>query len=155
MVCTGNICRSPMAEGALRQRYEQERPAFELIVDFAATHPYHEGSAPDDGAQQAVADRGMDISAQRSRPLQPLDFRDFDYVLAMDRENMRMLSYICPRDRRDVLHRLLDFAPETRRTEIPDPYQRSQQAFEIALDLMEQGTRGFMRYLVDGQTEPS
>ena len=97
----------------------------------------------------------MDISAQHSPPLQPGDFRNFDYVLAMDRENMRMLSYICPRDRRDVLHLLLNFAPDTRRSEIPDPYQRSEQAFEIALDLLEQGTRGFIRYLVDGQTEHS
>ena len=97
-VCMGNICRSPLAEGVFAQRSGQRGLARRLRVDSAGTHAFHEGSAPDPRAQAAAARRNIDISAQRARSIAIEDFQTFDYVLAMDRDNLALLSYACPEE---------------------------------------------------------
>jgi protein-tyrosine phosphatase len=146
-VCTANICRSPMAQGLLEQRSKQAGLEPALSVDSAGTHPFRVGQAPDEDAQCAVAARGVDVSSLRARLVEADDFRRFDFVLAMDRDNLQLLRYTCPASRRHILHLYLQFAPTTRRDEIPDPYKCGGPAFEKALDLIELATTGFLDHL--------
>src|SRR5215467_7453922 len=97
-VCTGNICRSPSAEGLLLQRVAAAGLTDRIKVDSAGTHDYHVGDAPDLRAQQAAARRGYDLSRLRGRQVIRRDFIEFDYVLAMDQHNLKALAPICPRE---------------------------------------------------------
>jgi protein-tyrosine-phosphatase len=91
-VCMGNICRSPTAEGVFRRRVEEEGLADMIHIESAGTHAYHIGSAPDARSQEFAVKRGYDLSAQRARKVIASDFATFDYVLAMDRDNLALLQ---------------------------------------------------------------
>ena len=93
-VCTGNICRSPTAEGILRKRVEEL--GLEVVVDSAGTHGYHVGDAPDPRSIRAAAKRGYDISRLKGRKLSNDDFERFDFVVALDDEHMRLMQRACP-----------------------------------------------------------
>ena len=84
MVCTGNICRSPTAEGVLRERLARAGLAGRVAVDSAGTQGYHTGEAPDPRAVKAAAARGYDLRSLKARPVLPADFMRFDFLLAMD-----------------------------------------------------------------------
>ena len=147
LVCMGNICRSPMAEGMLAHQHQRSGVDFELELDSAATHPYQVGRAPDDQAQAVALSRSVDISALRARVVTAEDFQSFDYVLAMDRDNLQMLRYICPGSRQQVLHLFMEFAAQADTLDIPDPYGADDDAFEHALDLIELAVAGFLEHL--------
>src|SRR4051812_31019316 len=89
MVCLGNICRSPLAEGILRSKLENIIP--DVFIDSAGTIDFHQGSAPDDRSVAAAAAKGLDISSQCSRKFRMEDFEKFDFILAMDRSNKKDL----------------------------------------------------------------
>src|SRR5579863_3410149 len=91
-VCMGNICRSPTAEGVFHKLHLELAPHIPLAVDSAGTHAYHIDEPPDPRAQTAARSRGVDIGGHRGRQVGPEDFRAFDYVLAMDRGNLRRLE---------------------------------------------------------------
>ncbi|HYL71856.1 MAG TPA: low molecular weight protein-tyrosine-phosphatase, partial [Candidatus Dormibacteraeota bacterium] len=95
-VCLGNICRSPTAEAVLRALAAREAPELALEVDSAGTAAYHVGEPPDPRTRQAAARRGYDLSALRARIVEPEDFERFDLILAMDRENLRVLRRRAP-----------------------------------------------------------
>lgn len=150
-VCMGNICRSPTAEGVFRKLLRAQIPPLALHVDSAGTHDYHIGQAPDIRAMAAARARGIDISAHRGRQVTPDDFRTFDYILAMDRDNLAGLRAIQPHGTRAELDLLLAFAPNVLEEEVPDPYFGGPQGFEHVLDLIEQGTAGLLsRIRADG-----
>ena len=92
MVCLGNICRSPTAEGVLRRLLTQEAPDLHVDVDSAGTADYHIGEPPDSRSQRAALSRGVDLSSLRARQVAPRDFADFDLILAMDQDNLRALE---------------------------------------------------------------
>jgi len=121
-VCLGNICRSPTAEGVFRDLVEREGLSDKIHTDSAGTHAYHIGEPPDSRAQDEAKRRGIDISGLRGRQARAADFKDFDYVLAMDRSNHQNLLSICPLDMEQRLSMFLDFAPGIDRREVPDPY---------------------------------
>ena len=143
-VCTGNICRSPTAEGVFRALAEAEGLGEAIEADSAGTHGYHVGDAPDTRAQAAAARRGIDLSGQRSRLFGAGDFETFDYVLAMDRMNYRTLSIVCPAHARGRLSLFLDFAPSLGLDEVPDPYYGADGGFEEVLDIVEAASRGLL-----------
>ncbi len=95
-VCLGNICRSPMAQGAFERHLSEAGLESLVRIDSAGTHAYHVGSAPDERAIEASLRRNIDIGDQRARRVEFQDFRDFDYVIAMDRDNYGTLRYTCP-----------------------------------------------------------
>src|SRR5258705_8327441 len=95
-VCMGNICRSPTAEGVFRKLVLDQDLAGKIEIDSAGTHAYHVGEPPDPRAQEAARRRGVDISALRGRRASSEDIKQFDYVLAMDRDNYDDLLKICP-----------------------------------------------------------
>ena len=147
MVCMGNICRSPTAEGVLRSLAAREAPWLGLEIDSAGTHGYHVGAPPDRRARLAARRRGIDIDGLRARELVPEDFQRFDYVLVMDGTNLADAARIAPASYRAEFRRFLEFAPETGERDVPDPYYGDTADFERVLDLSEAGSRGLLREL--------
>jgi len=136
VVCTGNICRSPTAEGVLRHlAAEMQIP---LHVESAGTHDYHLGEPPDERAQHHARRRGYDLSRQRARRVRKSDFQEFDLILAMDRGHLGILQRQCPAEHRAKL-RL--FAAQR---EVPDPYYGGPDGFEQVLDLVEAACRDLL-----------
>ena len=148
LVCMGNICRSPMAEGVLRSLLAQSGLTAEVFVDSAGTHAYHVGSPPDRRGQEAAARRGVDLSAIRARQIAPEDLQTFDYILAMDRDNQRLLLDLSgiPEERKKI-RLFMDYAPTLPEQEVPDPYYGGLQGFERVMDLIEDAAQGLMQQL--------
>lgn len=147
MVCMGNICRSPTAEGVLRTFLEREGLAQRVDVDSAGTHAYHIGKAPDPRTLQAAARRGYDLAALRARQVNDFDFVRFDHILAMDRDNLALLRRACPAEHSHKLGLFLDYAPACDEDEVPDPYYGDADGFERVLDLVEAAAAGFLASL--------
>src|ERR1700730_18471977 len=122
-VCTGNICRSPIAEAVFRRRVQRERLSIHITIDSAGTHGYQLGEPPDSRAIRAASLRGYDLSTQRARLFDLDDFRRFEWVVAMDSHNLRFLESLRPADHRGHLWLFLDFAPELGLIDVPDPYR--------------------------------
>jgi protein-tyrosine phosphatase len=131
-----------MAQGVFEAVARREGLADEIIVDSAGTHGFYtSGEPPDPRAQESLLSRGIDISVQRARLLDPEDCEGFDYILTMDRQNYRVVSEICQRG--PVVRPFLDYAtgPET---EVPDPYGGGPGNFEYVLDLIEDAAEGLL-----------
>ena len=146
-VCMGNICRSPTALGVFQRLVEQTGLSRHIEVDSAGTHAYHIGNAPDPRAQTAALRRGIDLSLQRARRVEAADFKRFDYMLAMDTENLKALCAICPPQHVHKLNLFMEYAPELRMQEVPDPYYGGGSGFEQVLDLVEAASEGLLRHL--------
>ena len=148
MVCTGNICRSPTAEGVLRTlAAREEGRGRRFVIDSAGTTAYHVGEPPDERSQAHALRRGHDLSAQRARQVEPEDFRRFDWILAMDRGHLQALRRQAPVLVHDRIRLLLDFAPGLAGRDVPDPYYGGDAGFETVLDLIEAGCKGFLASL--------
>jgi protein-tyrosine phosphatase len=143
-VCMGNICRSPTAEAVFRKRCERARLSDRVLIDSAGTHGYHEGCAPDSRATAIARARGYELSDIRSRLLVPADFHRFDYLLGMDRHNLRALDAMRPAGHRGYVGRLLDFAPHLGLADIEDPFYAAQRDFELVLDQIEAAADGLL-----------
>jgi len=143
MVCMGNICRSPTAEGVFRHLVREAELADAIHIDSAGTLDYHAGSPPDQRAQAHALKRGYDLSAQRARQVRPEDFENFDLILAMDWQNLQELEARCPPQHRHKLMRLMEFAPQHGDV-VPDPYYGGRDGFEKVLDQVEQACRALL-----------
>ncbi|WP_456446921.1 low molecular weight protein-tyrosine-phosphatase [Thiolapillus sp.] len=143
-VCMGNICRSPTAQGVFRKLVEEKGLAHRIETDSAGTHAYHVGQPPDRRAQATAASRNIDLSDLRGRQVEVEDFHQFDYVLAMDRENLEILSGLCPAGLEDRLSLFMDFADGYGIDEVPDPYYGGEQGFERVFDMVEAASRGLL-----------
>ena len=146
-VCTGNICRSPMAEGVFRHQVKQAGLDGIIASDSAGTHDYHVGEPPDPRAQRAAGRRGYDLSRLRGRQVNRADFLEFDYLLAMDESNLRVLERQCPAQHAHKLKLLMEFSTGPAPREVPDPYYGGEQGFERVLDMVEQAAQGLLRHL--------
>lgn len=144
-VCLGNICRSPMAQGMFARYVEEAGLEGIVEVDSAGTHAFHIGESPDHRACAAALKRGVDLSHQRARRVGRRDFEEFDYVLAMDRDNYAHLQAYCPAEFEHKLRCVLDFAPELGEREVPDPYYGSGSGFERVLDMIGSAGEGLLR----------
>lgn len=143
-ICMGNICRSPTAEGAFRHLVQQHELNKYIETDSAGTHAYHIGEKPDRRAQQTALSRGLDIGDLRARKVKPADFNKFHYVIAMDQSNYQLLAEMAPEGLEDRLRLFLDFAPELKETEVPDPYYGGTKGFEYVFDLVEAASLGLL-----------
>lgn len=146
-VCTGNICRSPTAEGVFRAMAHAQGLASRVIADSAGTHAYHVGEPPDQRSAAAALRRGFDLSPLRARKVRPTDFTDFDLLLAMDRSHLQQLSQMCPKGAEDRVKLFLSFAPQLNLRDVPDPYYGAGDGFERVLDMIEAGSRGLLDHV--------
>ncbi len=146
-VCMGNICRSPSAEGVFRALVSEPGIGMEFEIDSAGTHAYHVGEPPDPRATSAAFKRGIDISAQRARKVQPHDFERFDYILAMDPDNLAILEDMRSPQSPAELGLLLDYCPKLNSDTVPDPYYGGADGFEQVLDLLDTACRSFVDHV--------
>ena len=143
-VCTGNICRSPLAEAVARAKAEAAGKT--LNFDSAGTGDWHEGERPDPRAQAAGQARGYDLSGIVARAVTDEDFSRFDHIVALDAGHLRWLH-----NRRSALRlperpmsRLMDWSIGLAGKDVPDPYYGDAAEFEAALDLIEKGVDGLL-----------
>jgi protein-tyrosine phosphatase len=141
-VCMGNICRSPIAQGVFEDVLRREGLENEVFVDSAGTGAWHVGSPPDERAQRSAGLRGLDLSSQRARRIEPEDCDDFDYVLTMDEDNYLAVAALCRGSA--VVRPFLDFAADSPEREVPDPYYGGPDGFEHVLDLVEEASEGLL-----------
>lgn len=146
-VCMGNICRSPTAEGVFRAQVAAAGLAPHIHIDSAGTHDYHIGDPPDSRAQAAGAARGYKLSRLRGRQIGPRDFIEFDYILAMDMDNLSHLQARCPDEHAHKLGLFMAYGKNFLEREIPDPYYGGASGFEKVLDMVEDAGRGLLEQI--------
>ncbi|MDW3205119.1 MAG: low molecular weight protein-tyrosine-phosphatase [Alphaproteobacteria bacterium] len=150
MVCTGNICRSPSAEGVLRHMAAAAGLSDRIEIDSAGTTDWHAGDPPSNPALAAAKARGYDLTELRARPLRREDYYEFDWMLAMDEGHIAHLTRHRPADATAEIVLFLDPAPEVGRGDVPDPYYGGAEDYEYSLDLIEAGCRGWLERLKGG-----
>lgn len=143
-VCTGNICRSPTAEGVFRKMVVDGGLSHLITADSAGTVGYHVGEPPDPRSQAAAARRGYELARLRARRVVRTDFERFDLVLAMDFGHREVLARLAPEGGQQKLRMLLEYAQAAPSLEVPDPYYGGPQGFEVVLDLIEDASRGLL-----------
>lgn len=150
-ICLGNICRSPAAEGIMRQMLEERALSADILVDSAGIGSWHVGEQPDRRMQKHAARRGYDLSALRARQFRSDDFRKFDYIVVMDEENYHdvMARGRVYADARKVLRMKDYFIRYKGQQSVPDPYYGGAEGFERALNLIEDGCEGLLKDLVN------
>lgn len=147
-VCTGNICRSPTAEGVFRHLAAQAGLAESFETDSVGLGGWHVGEPPDHRAVRAAAARGIDISDLRARQLIQADFADFDLLLAMDRGHYRELTRRAPREHAERVRMFMAAADgAANAADVPDPYYGDGRGFEEVLDMIEEGCRAWLKEL--------
>ena len=150
-VCTGNICRSPTAEGVMRQRLQAAGLGEVVRVDSAGTHGYHVGDPPDPRSIAAARRRGVDIAGLAARRVVVADFQRFDLILAMDAGHYQHLRRMAPAGSEQRVRLFLDFCPDgVSGRDVPDPYYDGPAAFEQVLDLVEDAADGLLAVLRRG-----
>ncbi|WP_417609785.1 low molecular weight protein-tyrosine-phosphatase [Parasphingorhabdus sp.] len=127
-VCLGNICRSPLAEAALRR--ECVSADLNVVVDSAGTGDWHVGQPPDERAQAAASRNGVDIGHLRARQVNGADFYDFDHIIALDSQNLRDLEAMRPAKGRAQLSLLLDHVEGRAGQDVADPYYGDEDDFD-------------------------
>lgn len=146
-VCLGNICRSPLAEAALRA--EAERLGLAVEIDSAGTGDWHIGHPPDRRAAAVAARNGVDISHLRARQVTPDDFRRFDHVVALDAQNLRDLRRMQPPDGKARLSLLLDHVQGRGGEAVADPYYGHADHFDETWRDVTEGARALARKLAE------
>ena len=136
-VCLGNICRSPTAEGVLRELAARAGVSDNLLVASAGIGDWHVGEPPDRRAIAHAAKRGYDIRKQRARQICEADFERFKWILAMDQDVLRGVNEVRPRSHEGHVGLFLDIAPSLGTRDVPDPYFGGADGFERVLDLIE------------------
>lgn len=149
VVCLGNICRSPVAEGVLRQRIEEACQGHRLVVDSAGTGGWHAGAPPDRRSIANAAVHGVDIAGLRARKLRPADYRDFDWLLCADRDNLADVRERAPDNATARSALLLEWAGLGQGAEVPDPYTGGPEDFERVWTLVDRAARAIVARVAD------
>lgn len=150
IVCLGNICRSPMAEGALQARLAASPLAGRVQVDSAGTGGWHAGEPPDRRAIACARGHGVDIAGQRARQLHTADFEAFDWILCADRANVRDVLRLAPAARRERVALLLEWAGIPAGGEVPDPYTGGPEDFQRVWRLVDSAAQAVVARLAAG-----
>jgi protein-tyrosine phosphatase len=143
-VCSGNICRSPMAEGVFQHMVDEAGLGDKITVDSAGTGSWHVGESADRRTRRELSKHGISYSG-RSRQLNRGDFDKFDYILAMDHSNLRNIQAKAPRSTQAHIQMLLDYAPSLGTREVPDPYYDG--GFDYVYDLVHATAEGLLAHI--------
>ena len=147
MVCLGNICRSPLAEGILRSKLPSEK----YIVDSAGTGNYHVGSLPDKRSIEVAKKYGLDITNQKGRQFSTRDFDAFDLIYVMDNSNYENVVKLA-RNENDIakVKLILDEVYPNQQYDVPDPYHDSAQGFENVFKMLDEATDNITEKFLQG-----
>ena len=149
LVCLGNICRSPLGEGVLAHRLEEEDLSDRVRVDSAGTGAWHQGEPPDPRSTEVAMRHGIALRG-RARRVGVEDFREFDYILAMDRSNLQDLRYLESQGEGGALLTLFrEFDPQQDGDlDVPDPYYGGPDGFDLMFDMVDRTCAGFVEHLL-------
>ena len=144
MVCLGNICRSPLAEGIMNEKFRSY--GIQAAADSAGTAAYHVGEPPDERSREVAAKYGIDISGQRARQFQVSDFDNFDKIYAMDSQNLSNIAALA-RDDSDLakVDMILNEAYPGEDREVPDPYYGGKNGFEKVYQMLDEACEKIIR----------
>jgi protein-tyrosine phosphatase len=143
MVCLGNICRSPLAEGIMRSKLSDN-----FIVDSAGTGGWHTGELPDKRSISTAKNRGIDITNQRARQFKKSDFNTFDYIFVMDNSNYKDVLALAPNEEaKSKVKLILNETFPNENVDVPDPYYGGQDGFENVFDMLNQACEEIARKL--------
>lgn len=146
-VCLGNICRSPTAHGIFQHLVNEASLNDRIYIDSAGTGDWNIGRSPDRRSAAAALQRGYDLSDLIARQVNVQDFEKFNYVLAMDRQNLQDLQAMKPANFQGHLDLFLKFAPSFQLDEVPDPYYGDADGFQTVLDMVEEACRGLLQHI--------
>ena len=141
MVCLGNICRSPLAEGIMRKLTNKQ----DFLIDSAGTANYHQGAAPDHRSIAIAALHNIDISKQQARQLTPADIDAFDHILVMDEENLSNALALCTSAAQRDKIALITTASEVDAPHIPDPYYGGDDGFAHVYELLHDCCKNWLK----------
>ena len=148
-VCLGNICRSPSAENIMNHLIQEAGLLTKITCDSAGTSGYHVGAIPDQRMNTAALKQGLKLQGQ-SRQLKPSDLKNFDLILAMDRENYQDILYLDREGKyEDKVRMICDFASQKPDREVPDPYYGGADGFDYVIDLLFDACRGLLDYVIN------
>lgn len=147
MVCLGNICRSPTAHGVFQRCIQDRNLQDRIVVDSAGTGSWHIGSAPDRRAAAAAAGRGYRLDHLKARQVDDADYYQFDYLLAMDHDNLASLQAQRPHNTDCHVELFLDYSEREERA-VPDPYYSGGDGFELVLDMVEEASERLLESLI-------
>ena len=145
-VCLGNICRSPTAHGIFLQKVSARGLSQRVYVDSAGTGNWHVGEPPDHRTIKVATTRGYDLSQLKARQVKKQDFIEFDYILAMDSDNLVALQAMCPENSDHKIDLFLKYG-KSGVTNVPDPYYGGSEGFEKVIDLIEEAADELLAYL--------
>lgn len=157
-VCMGNICRSPTAHAILQHKVDQQGLSDRVQIASSGTHAYHIGDPPDSRSQALASQRGVDMSSLRAQKISINDYDDFDWILAMDQENLDLINYYAPESGSELgpdqqtpaqIALLMSFSekyPDI--SEVPDPYYGGAQGFEHVFDIVDDACDGLIKQLL-------
>ncbi|MEE2786290.1 MAG: low molecular weight protein-tyrosine-phosphatase [Myxococcota bacterium] len=151
-VCLGNICRSPLAEGAFVNHVKTAGLKDQFTVDSAGTSGYHAGELPDKRSIDVARAHGVDITMQRSRALTRRDFKTFQYIVAMDRANLANIRRVEPADSTAEISLMLSEVSHDA-ADVPDPYYGGVDGFETVWQMVDRATGNLLKRLIQEQAE--
>jgi protein-tyrosine phosphatase len=148
LVCLGNICRSPLADGLLLRKIKEQN--LDLTVDSAGTANYHVGKAPDHRMIQTAAKHGTSLGFLRARQFTSKDFQNFDHILVMDQSNYNDVTKLAQHEaERQKVEFFLDYLYPNQKAAVPDPYYGSLKDFEEVYNLVDKATDALIQKLID------
>ncbi|MBK8946703.1 MAG: low molecular weight phosphotyrosine protein phosphatase [Ignavibacteriae bacterium] len=147
-VCMGNICRSPSGEAVMNKLVKKAGLENEIHCDSAGTIAYHEGEQADARMKRHAIKRGYRLTSI-ARKFRNIDFDNFDYIIAMDNENLRDLnSFDFDKKNSNKIFKMTDFSSEKKYNEVPDPYYSGPEGFELVLDILEDSCEGLLNKII-------
>lgn len=150
-VCMGNICRSPTAHGVMQHKVSEMGLEHRIFIDSAGTHAYHVGEPSDSRSRAKAASMGIDMDYIRARKIAITDHDEFDYILAMDEENLELINYYAPEGGNAEVQLFLDFANQLGTiTEmvVPDPYYGGAEGFDHVFSLVDKGCDALIKHIL-------
>lgn len=151
-VCMGNICRSPTAHGVMQHKVNELGLSDRIEIDSAGTHAYHVGEKSDPRSRAMSTEKGIDMEYIRARKVSVLDYDEYQYILAMDEDNLELLNYYAPTKHSALVTLFLEFANQqgtVLERVVPDPYYGEDQGFEHVFELVEQGCEALIHHIRD------
>ena len=151
-VCMGNICRSPTAHAVMQHLVDDQGLSDQFLIESSGTHAYHIGEQADQRSRSTAMSRGIDMNGLRAQKIAITDYDKFDWILAMDEENLKLVEYYAPDDHKAQCCLLMDFASKhPNQTIVPDPYYGGDQGFEAVFEMVDDACRGLLDHIAKKQ----